>query len=487
MSRKMLFILFTSWASLCVVSVSLAVTLDTSGTYPYPVYCHEITSIEASFNMDRSNYTFQGYCDGNFLKGPYIIAASWKKADKKALEVVQFVVNSNPDTTHEAYFTSTCTDDPWLNPSAQCSCVATSGSLLGLVAPNCPFSPTHLRANQIASLNQQYQQYFGTPPETPLNLTAETTSITKITLTWQDVSNKEEGFSIERKKEGETTPHTINVEKNTTSYTDSDLAYNTTYHYRIRSYFNSMMSDYSNEAVANTQFFDPDLPNYFKYHAPTDLSAEYDTATKTIHLEWKDNATIEGGFKIDRKKAGGPYVIQYSVPQNSTSYDDGDYESNTTYTYRVCAFREGLESTEYSNEASATTPIKEQTGGAKPDQLKLFHNAGAFSGFFPPMKFKIKVLSSESVKLIWIDKNDNEMGYKIERKTEGGSYVLIKTTAKDEEQFIDQNLQPQTVYYYRIKAFTSDKESPYSKEIKVQTKGKKASAKKDKSVKSSQP
>jgi hypothetical protein len=79
------------------------------------------------------------------------------------------------------------------------------------------------------------------------------TSAAQFQLTWQDNSNNEDGFKIER---GSTTTGPFaqigTVVANTTSYTDSGLADATTFCYRVRAFNSTGDSTYSNIVCGTT-------------------------------------------------------------------------------------------------------------------------------------------------------------------------------------------------------------------------------------------
>ncbi len=85
-------------------------------------------------------------------------------------------------------------------------------------------------------------------PSKPVDLEAVSTSTSKIKLTWEDRSDDEDGFKIERKKSGGSYSQITTVGRSVTSYTDSGLADDTRYYYRIRAYNGAGNSAYSNEA-----------------------------------------------------------------------------------------------------------------------------------------------------------------------------------------------------------------------------------------------
>jgi hypothetical protein len=93
----------------------------------------------------------------------------------------------------------------------------------------------------------------------PSNLTAEAvlsdgeTPTWHVELNWQDNSDDELGFRIQRKVEGDGTYSLIaTVGAGVTSYKDSDVVGGNTYHYRVRAYSSGGNSPYSNEASAAT-------------------------------------------------------------------------------------------------------------------------------------------------------------------------------------------------------------------------------------------
>ena len=66
-------------------------------------------------------------------------------------------------------------------------------------------------------------------------------------LTWQDNSNIETGYIVERKSNNSNWTVIARLEANTTSYTDNNLA-SMTYYYRVKAVYNTKESLYSNEA-----------------------------------------------------------------------------------------------------------------------------------------------------------------------------------------------------------------------------------------------
>ena len=83
--------------------------------------------------------------------------------------------------------------------------------------------------------------------EAPTNLTASVENEIDICLNWNDNSNIEEGFTIERKIEDSEYQFLANVNQNITTYIDVNVENLTTYYYRVYAYTQNHNSEYSNE------------------------------------------------------------------------------------------------------------------------------------------------------------------------------------------------------------------------------------------------
>jgi len=90
-----------------------------------------------------------------------------------------------------------------------------------------------------------------TAPAAPSNLQATVLSDTAIRLTWQDNSNNEDGYKIERKiGAGGTYVEVSSISANTVNWNDTGLSDSTVYFYRMRAYNSIGNSNYSNEVNA---------------------------------------------------------------------------------------------------------------------------------------------------------------------------------------------------------------------------------------------
>jgi YVTN family beta-propeller protein len=93
----------------------------------------------------------------------------------------------------------------------------------------------------------------GSAPSAPSGLTATADTNDQIDLEWTDNASDELGFKIERRLDSEERYTQIaRVAANTTSYTDTGLVADETYHYRVRAYNEAADSDYAVSANATS-------------------------------------------------------------------------------------------------------------------------------------------------------------------------------------------------------------------------------------------
>ncbi len=93
------------------------------------------------------------------------------------------------------------------------------------------------------------------PPAAPSNLTATAVSSSRIDLSWQDTSNNESGFKVERCTNSPCSDAFVQIASvgaGVTSYSNTGLQASTTHTYRVRAFNAGGDSDYSSQAFATT-------------------------------------------------------------------------------------------------------------------------------------------------------------------------------------------------------------------------------------------
>lgn len=128
-------------------------------------------------------------------------------------------------------------------------------------------------------------------PGTPTNLGVRAVAWNQINLSWQDNSDDETEFRIERKTGINGNYGTITtVGTNSTSYQDKGLNQTTTYYYRIRAYnsYNGKVSNYSNEAFTTTP-----LKPFFALYNNLFNPKKGEEVTIKYTLSWNTFVTIK--------------------------------------------------------------------------------------------------------------------------------------------------------------------------------------------------
>lgn len=288
------------------------------------------------------------------------------------------------------------------------------------------------------------------PPVAPDELVAKVISGDRVDLTWNDNSDDELGFRVERRKEElvskyERLDSAIGTDE--TSYSDTTTEIDNTYYYRIVAYGPTGSSPYSNEVKVTTNETVPEAPDELtgKVRVNKKTPSKDDTEYyPTIILHWKDNSQNEQGFSIERKEEGGNFSEITTRNADITHFEDEDVVFEKNYVYRIAAYNANGFS-EYSGELAVTTALPPRRPG---------HLA-------------VEVELNNSVKLTWKDNAYNEAGFKVEQKEGDGDYSEIATLNPDTVSYTDSGLTPEIKYTYRIFAFNDTGNSEYSDEASV--------------------
>ncbi len=183
-------------------------------------------------------------------------------------------------------------------------------------------------------------------PAAPTTLKATAASGTRVDLSWTDRSNNELGFDLERSSDGVNFYLADTVGAGDLNYSDLTVQPGHTYFYRVRAYNPGGSSAYAPATSVA-------IPAVTLPKAPSSLTATALTAGSGVSLAWKDNATNEAGFQIERQ-TGGTWQVLATVAANTKTFKDASAARLTTYSYRVLAFNVAGGSP-YSNLVSVKT------------------------------------------------------------------------------------------------------------------------------------
>jgi Fibronectin type III domain len=178
--------------------------------------------------------------------------------------------------------------------------------------------------------------------------------------------------------------------------------------------------------------------------APLNLLAEPES-TSEIRLRWTDRAANETAFEIERFAFGFPggFSRIAVVGADSTTFVDGGFASGSgsSALYRVRAVNASGASP-YSNEAAGKALAEPPTA---------------------PSDLAATAISATEIELRWTDTSANEEGFKIEQAKDGGPFVELPSRAPANATIhLDSPLEPGHRYTYRVRAFNSGGDSPYS-------------------------
>jgi uncharacterized lipoprotein YddW (UPF0748 family) len=182
-------------------------------------------------------------------------------------------------------------------------------------------------------------------PQAPTGLAAVSVTQTQVVLTWEDNSDNETGFRIQR--DGGSGFSTIGeVSADTTSFTDDGLEPDSLVRYRVCAFNESGESPYSEELEVRT------LPN--PPVTPTNLSAQAQP-DGTVHLTWTDQATNESNFELEYQIGENSFMPLATLAANSTSWHHVGAPGSARLCYRIRAINAGGAS-DWSEVSCVVTP-----------------------------------------------------------------------------------------------------------------------------------
>lgn len=268
-----------------------------------------------------------------------------------------------------------------------------------------------------------------TPPDT----LQATVSGTRVDLSWNDTTNNEDGFQIERCSglncdfsalDGGFPVKIPAGAAATASYSDT-TACSGTYMYRVKSikpWVAGWPATYTTAVSATLT--DPQSPTAFSATAQSEAS---------VVLGWTDNTSDETGFKIERCTGTGcsNFAEIATVNANVVSYTDYGRLPNTTYRYRVRAYKGGGCGwyTPYSAEQETTTTVPIPTG------------------------LTLSTPSSTQVAASWTDTTFSETSFKVERCQDAGCSVFseIGSVSAGTTSYTDSSVCSGKSYTYQIR------------------------------------
>lgn len=302
---------------------------------------------------------------------------------------------------------------------------------------------TYYFTDSIAAMNETnyyrvrvgYDENLSSPVEAsvfnpfpaPANLIYSKIDISTFKLNWDDNSNGEDGFVIDRAVNGIWTDNFASVESNITTWTDLNAPINSTLSYKlsaIRRSFQSIKD--STNTISN--MFPPPTNVVITQISPTN-----------IKIDWSDNSIGEDGFKIDKKSDDGTWVNGVAVlGENTTTWTDDSAVVTDSLQYRLYAYK-GTDASDY-----------------------IFSNATDLS-FPPPSDIKITHNNLHSIKLEWSDNSFIEDGFKIDKKVGNNDWVVkYGIVPENIKNWTDASAEINQIITYRIYGYNATQNTSYA-------------------------
>lgn len=284
------------------------------------------------------------------------------------------------------------------------------------------------------------------PPNAPSDLSATATSYTTVDVTWTDNSADETGFELQRStSSGFSSPTTISLGPDVTSYTFTGLTHNTTYYIRVRAARGGARSNFTPTVTVQTPNAAPAAPTGFQATSVT---------PEEISFAWTDNATNETKYDLQFSSGGAWMWWPGDLPLNAQSctLNPSDVSLLLTpgesYAFRSVAVNSYGYG--YSNYVWITAPANTISPTA-------------------PSGLTVTEVTLSSLSLSWIDESDDEDGFQIERSQDGVDFTIIDTVAAGVTTYTDPSLSSGTLYFYQVRAYQGTLFSDPSNRAQAQT------------------
>ena len=401
------------WTALATTKNNATLTFTVKGLASATVYSFRIKSFRTvNDKTDYSEYTS--------------LKAATSFGNLSGLAVKSYTASAitlawNKNASANGYIIEQYKGGKWVQIAKTASNAVVSYTVTGLAADTT--YTFRVRAYKTAAGKTIYSEYTRLAAKTRIanvgTFKGSTVSDSAVKLDWSK-NDKASGYIIEQYKGGKWTALATTKNNATLTFTVKGLASATVYSFRIKSF-----------RTVNDK---TDYSEYTSLKAATSFGNLSGLAVKSytasaITLAWNKNASANG-YIIEQYKGGKWVQIAKTASNAVVSYTVTGLAADTTYTFRVRAYKTAAGKTIYSEYAR----LAAKTRIAK---------VATFTG---------SAVSASAVKLDW-RKNDKATGYVIEQY-KGGKWTVLATTKNNTTlTFTVKGLAKGTTYSFRIKAF----------------------------------
>ncbi len=328
----------------------------------------------------------------------------------------------------------------------------------------------------------------GSLPPAPSSLAAIAASSGQINLSWQNNAANAQGFLIERQTGAGSWTQIATVAAGTTSYQNTALPANTVYSYRVRAYNAAGDSAYSSPASAATAA--QPITAHFEFGTSASLlQSGYTLVTNgttysaTSHYGWSSgvigsrdrgtgtslnmhlNYTTDGTFLVD--VPNGTYQVNLLLGDSGPFLHDN-----------MGIFLQGVQVDNVSTAASQVVSRSytvnvlggqlvlrlKDLGGVDPNvAIDALDLSSVVVLPAAPSSVTASGASASQINLSWQNNYGGVLGFLLERETgTSGNWTQIATLATGTTTYQDTSLQANSSYSYRLRAYNTAGNSPYS-------------------------
>ncbi|MCD8383657.1 MAG: fibronectin type III domain-containing protein [Clostridiales bacterium] len=261
---------------------------------------------------------------------------------------------------------------------------------------------------------QRYILYMATPKVSLENTTSG------IKVSWNSVAGATSGYQVYRRTADTDYELLKQVSTSTTSYTDTTAEAGVRYYYIVRSVRGSARSAYASQYIT-------------RLTTPTNISV---SNTKSgVQVTWSA-VTGATSYQVWRKLSGSSSWSKVGTTTD-TSYTSTGVTSGKTYVFTVKAVYNSSVST-YNTTGKTIMRLAEPT-------ITLENLVGGLTASWNAV--------------------DGAEGYKLYRRSETGSYVLIADLGADELSYTDKAAKAGIVFYYRVQAYNGSYTSSWTSQF----------------------
>ncbi|HTU67961.1 MAG TPA: fibronectin type III domain-containing protein [Steroidobacteraceae bacterium] len=274
-----------------------------------------------------------------------------------------------------------------------------------------------------------------TPPSVPANVVATATSANSIQITWSAATDASGVASYRVFREGTAVPIAVTSQL---SFTDSQLATNTTYTYHVSAVDAATPPNESAQSEGASATTGPGTgpSDTTPPTVPGNVRADARSST-VIRLRWNRSRDASGiaEYRIYRDGASTPVATT-----DDLEYLDQNLQPNTTYEYTVTAVDSASPANESAHSPSASATTNSTGPGPGP---------GDIIAPAAPQNFVATTRSSSEIDLGWSASADPSgiANYTIYRDGNATPIATVQTTT-----FTDTALTPSTAYTYTVRA-----------------------------------